>query len=182
MAADPDGLYQPFGDDQCRLVPLTAAHGPALAALCATEAEDFWPIFPRHYGPGHFEASFAAALADAARRGFALFAEGTPVGMSGYLNLDPAQETLEIGGTFLAPAARGTGLNRRFKTLLIDRALDHGFRRIEFRIDARNRRSQAAVARLGAVHEGTLRRQRRIWTGFVRDTQIWSILAEEWRP
>ena len=79
------------------------------------------------------------------------------------------------------PAARGTGLNGRIKPLLIGRALDCGFTRIEFCIDQRNVRSQKAVEKLGAVREGVLRKQRITWTGHVRDTVIYSILADEWR-
>ena len=49
---------------------------------------------------------------------------------------------------------RGTGFNRSVKDLMIGRAIDCGFRRIEFKVDRRNARSQAAMAKLGAVREG----------------------------
>ena len=75
---------------------------------------------------------------------------------------------------------RGTGLNARVKDLMIQRAIDSGFRRIEFRVDARNQRSQAAMAKLGAVREGVIRAERITWTGHVRDTILFSILASEW--
>ena len=67
---------------------------------------------------------------------------------------------------------------------LVRQRLDHrqacGFRRVEFRVDARNARSQAAMAKLGATREGVLRADRITWTGHVRDTVLFSILAEEW--
>ena len=84
---------------------------------------------------------------------------------------------LEIGNTYYVPAMRGTGLNRVVKDLMIGRAIDCGFRRIEFRVDARNARSQAAMAKLGAVREGVIRAERITWTGHVRDTVLFSILA-----
>ena len=173
------GLHAAFGDGGLQLEPLADAHRDGLRAACA-EDEAFWPLYPESFGTGRFDASFDARLASPVYTLFALFADARCIGMSGYLNVDAANDRLEIGGTYLMPAARGTGLNRRIKTLLIDRAIARGFRRIEFRIDVRNARSRAAVAKLGAVHEGTLRKDRRIWTGHIRDTMVWSILADEW--
>ncbi len=101
--------------------------------------------------------------------------------MSSYLHVDAASGVLELGGTYMTPAVRGTGLNGRIKPLLIDRAFEAGFQRIELRIDARNGRSIRAVEKLGATREGVLRRQRRTWTGYLRDTVVLSILKEEWQ-
>ena len=56
-----------------------------------------------------------------------------------------------------------------------------GFSRVEFRVDGRNARSQAAMTKLGAVREGTLRKDVPIWNGYVRDTVVYSILRDEWR-
>jgi hypothetical protein len=55
-----------------------------------------------------------------------------------------------------------------------------GIRRVEFRVDARNARSQAAMAKLGATREGLLRADRITWNGHVRDTVLFSILKDEW--
>ena len=60
------------------------------------------------------------------------------------------------------------------------RAFDCGFRRIEFRVDERNKRSQAAMTKLGAVREGVMRADRITWTGHVRDTVLFAILKNEW--
>ena len=64
--------------------------------------------------------------------------------------------------------------------LMLEHAFDSGAVRVQFRVDTRNLRSQAAVAKLGAVREGVLRRDRLTWTGYVRDTVFFSILDEEW--
>jgi RimJ/RimL family protein N-acetyltransferase len=79
------------------------------------------------------------------------------------------------------PRVRGTGINARVKRLMIDRAIACGFHRIEFKVDTRNGRSMAAIAKLGAVNEGILRKNLVTWTGYRRDTAVYSILAEEWQ-
>jgi RimJ/RimL family protein N-acetyltransferase len=75
---------------------------------------------------------------------------------------------------------RGTGFNGRMKKLMVEHAFDCGFRRIEFRIDERNLRSQAAVAKLGAKREGLLRQDRVTWTGHLRSTCVFGLLREDW--
>ena len=62
----------------------------------------------------------------------------------------------------------------------MQRAFDCGFRRVEFRVDCRNGRSQSAMKKLGAVREGVLRADRITWTGHVRDTVLFTILKDEY--
>ena len=178
-AACVEGLGASMADAELRLEPLAEAHRAALKAACAEDAE-IWPIYAISYDPDHFDASFAALLARPSGRGFAIFSGETMAGMTCYLGVDPARGVLEIGNTYYIPALRGTGLNFRVKDLLIKRAIACGFRRIEFRVDSRNARSQAAMAKLGAVREGVIRAERITWTGHVRDTILFSILASEW--
>lgn len=166
-------------DREIRLEPLAEAHRAALKAACAEDPE-IWPIYAISYDPDHFDASFDALLARPNGRGFAIYPGDRLIGMSCYLGVDEARGVLEIGNTYYVPALRGTGLNRRVKDLMIGRAIDCGFRRIEFRVDARNARSRAAMAKLGAVREGLIRAERVTWTGHVRDTVLFSILAAEW--
>ncbi len=63
---------------------------------------------------------------------------------------------------------------------MLSHAFDSGAVRVQFRVDTRNQRSQAAVAKLGAVREGILSRDRLTWTGYIRDTVYFSILDTEW--
>jgi RimJ/RimL family protein N-acetyltransferase len=161
------------------LEPLAEAHRAALKAACAEDRE-IWPIYAVSYDPDHFDASFDALLARPNVQGFAIFSDDALVGMSCYLGIEATRGVLEIGNTYYVPAMRGTGLNRVVKDLMMSRAIDRGFRRIEFRVDARNARSQAAMAKLGAVREGVIRAERITWTGHVRDTMLFSILASEW--
>ena len=91
-----------------------------------------------------------------------------------------ARQVLEIGGAYNRPHLRGTGFNRRVKGMRLARAFASGIRRVEFRVDLRNQRSQAAMKKLGAVREGVLRADRITWTGHVRDTVLFAILKDEW--
>lgn len=175
-----DRLYVGLTDGELRLVKLGEAHREALRAACAADP-DIWPIYAASYGPGHFDASFAALIGHESRMPYAIIDGEALVGMTAWLRADVPAQTIEIGTSYIHPAARGTGLNRRVKQLLLDHAFAVGIRRVEFRVDERNKRSQAAMAKLGAVKEGVLRAERITWTGHVRDTGLWSILAGEWQ-
>ena len=161
-----------------RLERLAEAHRAALKAACAEDLE-IWTIYSTSYGPDHFDDNFDAMLARADWRSFALFRGERLAGMSSYMGIDLDRMVLEIGSTYYAPAERGTGLNAIVKELMLDRAFACGFRRVEFRVDSRNGRSQAAMAKIGAVREGVLREDRITWNGHVRDTVLFSILASE---
>ena len=173
-------LAAPMADGDLLIEPLREEHRAALKAACARDGE-IWEIYATSYDPEHFDASFDALLVRPNWAPFALLLEGELVGMSCFLGIEPARGVLEIGGTYYIPAVRGTGFNERVKDLMIRRAIDQGFRRIEFRVDARNLRSQAAMAKIGGVREGVLRADRITWTGHVRDTVLFSILASEWQ-
>ena len=177
--ADPAALVSGLRDEVVHLEPLCEEHRDPLRAACAADPAIWEMYLVSWFGP-HFDATFETAMNGPDRAIFAAFAGGVLVGMTGYTNIFAAHAALEIGMTYLAPAARGTGLNRRFKDLLLANAFAAGFRRAEFRVDTRNPRSQAAMAKLGAVREGVLRRNQVTWTGHARDTVIFSILADEW--
>jgi RimJ/RimL family protein N-acetyltransferase len=172
-------LGDPMADGEVRLEPMAEAHRAALKAACAEDLE-IWPIYSTSYDPDHFDANFSFMLAKPDWHSFALFRGDRLVGMSSYMGIDLGRMVLEIGSTYYTPAERGTGFNRIVKDLMLARAFACGFRRIEFRVDARNGRSQAALAKIGAVREGVLREDRITWTGHVRDTVLFSILASEW--
>ena len=174
-------LADPMADGDLALAPLAEAHRAALCATCALD-RDIWPIYAISYDPDHFDASFDSLVSRPNSQAFAILLGGELVGMSAYLGIEAERGVLEIGNTYYVPRLRGTGFNRRVKDLMLRRAFACGFRRVEFRVDARNARSQAAMAKLGAVREGVIRADRITWTGHVRDTVLFSILAEEWPP
>jgi RimJ/RimL family protein N-acetyltransferase len=169
----------PLADGVAHLEPLDESHREALRAACAADPA-IWDIYFVSYAGPEFDASFDALMTSPDRRVFAAFAGGVLIGMTGYLHIIAAHRTVEIGNTYLAPEARGTGLNRRFKCLLIDHAFACGFHRIEFRADIRNARSQAALAKLGAAREGVLRDHLLTWNDHVRSSAVFSILRDEW--
>ena len=173
-------LAAPMKGDGVRAEPLTEAHREALRAACA-EDPGLWQIYYSNFGADEFAASFDELLAHDGWHRFALYEGNAFVGMSCFLNIDGSRQTLEIGSTYYRPALRGTGFNRRCKAMMLAQAFDCGFRRVEFRVDARNTRSLAAMTKLGAVREGVMRADRITWTGRVRDTVLFSILRDEWR-
>ncbi|WP_345771977.1 GNAT family N-acetyltransferase [Geodermatophilus sabuli] len=108
-------------------------------------------------------------------------AAGAVVGMTTYLNVEPEAPRLEIGGTWTAASAQRTGVNTESKLLLLGHAFDVlGCIAVEFRTHWHNRRSRAAVERLGAKQDGVLRNHRRLPDGSLRDTVVYSILDSEW--
>lgn len=172
-------LAAPMTGDGCSALPFAEDYRAALKSACA-EDRDIWAIYSVDFGPDQFDHTIDALLARPDAETFVLFDGDALAGMSSFLRIDPRHRVLEIGFTYYRPALRGTGFNRRIKDIMIRRAIDCGFRRIEFRVDARNHRSQAAVAKLGAAREGVLRADTITWTGHVRDTVIFSILRDEW--
>lgn len=164
-----------------RLEPLAEHHIEPLRAACA-EDQEIWEIYPVSMLDNNFDRAMRAFHDLKSWVQFAVIstATGKLVGMSNYINPDVTTRVTEIGGTYIAPSVRGSGFNDVMKKLMIDHAFDCGFTRIEFRVDTRNKRSMAAVLKLGATHEGTLRKNRITWTGYVRDTAVFGLLKDEW--
>jgi RimJ/RimL family protein N-acetyltransferase len=129
----------------------------------------------------HFDRAVAHMMSMTDRPLFAVIHQpsGEVVGMSSYINLSK-DGVVEIGGTYIAPSVRGTGFNGEMKRLMLDHAFERGYHKVEFRVDTRNKRSVAAVLKLGAQQEGVLRKNRITWTGYVRDTAVFGLLREEW--
>jgi RimJ/RimL family protein N-acetyltransferase len=167
-------------DHSVRLEPLEERHLEPLRAACAQDP-DIWQIYPVNMLGEGFDQAMAQFHSLESWVKFAVIdlEQGQLVGMTNFINPDQFG-VVEIGGTYIAPSVRGTGFNRRAKKLLIEHAFANGFTRIEFQVDTRNKRSMAAVAKLGALHEGTLRRNRITWTGYVRDTAVFGLLREDW--
>ncbi|MEY4269781.1 MAG: hypothetical protein RLZZ58_997 [Pseudomonadota bacterium] len=174
-----DALYVPLTDGVIVLERLGEGHRAALRDACAQDLE-IWPIYGTSFDPDHFDATFDSLIGHESRMPYAVIHDGDVVGMTAWLRPDWSAQTVEIGNSYIVPALRSSGFNRRLKTLMFDHGFAVGIRRVEFRIDERNKRSQAAVAKLGGTKEGTLRAERITWTGHCRDTALWSMLADEW--
>ena len=174
-----DCLAQPMSGDNCRAELFSEEHREALKAACAEDGE-IWQLYANNFGPDGFDASIDLYTSSPRNRTFVLFDGEELAGMSSFLGIDEDRNVLEIGGTYYRPHLRGTGFNRRVKDMMLARAFRCGIRRVEFRVDRRNKRSQAAMKKPGAVREGILRADRVTWTGHVRDTVLFAILRDEW--
>jgi len=107
-------------------------------------------------------------------------ADGAIVGSSSYLNIAPHDARVEIGFTWYTAQVRGGAVNPEAKYLLLGNAFAAHCNRVEFKTDARNARSRAALVKLGAREEGTLRGHMWMPQGYFRDSVYFSILAAEW--
>jgi N-acetyltransferase len=108
-------------------------------------------------------------------------ASGEITGGTRYLGIDMPNLAVEIGNTWLAPKYQRTPLNTDTKHLLLRHAFeDLGCNRVEFKTDANNAQSRAAIANLGAVEEGIRRQHMVVPGGRVRDSAVFSIIRAEW--
>ena len=110
-----------------------------------------------------------------------LKATGKLIGMTTYMNIDAATPRVEIGSTWNAATAHGSGSNPDSKLLLLRHAFETlGCPAVEFRTHWLNHQSREAIARLGAKQDGVLRNHSRTLDGVLRDTVVFSILEHEW--
>jgi len=120
-----------------------------------------------------------------ARRQSIVFAQiwnatGRTIGSTRLLDVRPRDRQVEIGATFLARPYWRTAANTESKYLFLSHCFEAlGCVRVALKTDGRNVRSQEAIARLGAVREGTLRKHMNV-KGHQRDTVYFSILDNEW--
>ena len=168
-----------------RLEPLAPSHAPAL--LEAAQSPEIWRwtiADPRT--PALMEEYVADALAQRAA-GTAMpfvvrhLADDRVIGSTRYHSASPADRGVEIGWTWYHPHYWRTAVNTECKYLLLRHAFERmGCIRVELKTDARNSRSRAAIARLGAREEGTLRSKVIMRDGHRRDSVYFSILDAEW--
>jgi RimJ/RimL family protein N-acetyltransferase len=163
-------------------------HGAALQAQLHDPRDpvlwDYLPDGPFPDGGAAWEHWLATIRASPERLAFALIdvRDGVPKGLGSYLRIDPANGSIEIGNL-----AYGAGIQRSPATtettyLFARHAFDDlGYRRLEWKCNARNARSMAAAQRLGFTFEGIFR-QAQVVKGHNRDTAWFSILDREWPP
>ncbi len=168
-----------------RLEPLERSHLAGLVAAGADTATWTWM-----HAPLTDEASMRAWVEEALRNRdagtevpFATVdaATGRVLGSTRFMAIAPAHRRLEIGWTWLDPAAHGTGANGEAKYLLLAHAFERlGALRVELKTDARNVRSRAALAAIGATFEGVFRRHQLTASGRVRDSAWYAVTDEDW--
>ena len=170
--------------DHVRLEPLDPRHAEGLAAASA-DGEGWRKWTTTVPAPDGVPAEIDRRIAEHAAGRMVPWAtclpDGTPVGMTTYMNIDEANRRLEIGSTWLAASAQGTKVNPAAKLLQLTRAFDElECIAVEFRTHWHNRQSRRAIAGLGAKQDGVLRNHL-VWRdGTLRDTVVFSIVREEW--
>ncbi|MBU2662298.1 GNAT family N-acetyltransferase [Actinoplanes bogorensis] len=176
----------PLTGQRVRLEPLTLGHAAGLVA--ALGDDEVWEHLPTRR-PATVEAmrDYLAGLLRAQWTGSrALWAQVDPatgdvIGMTSYHDIDPEQRALAIGHTIVGRRWWRTGVNTEAKLVLLGHAFDElGAERVFWYTDDRNQRSQQAIARLGAVREGVLRRHKRRPDGSWRDTVVFGMTVDEW--
>jgi RimJ/RimL family protein N-acetyltransferase len=168
----------------------------ALEPLEETHADDLWRAgqapeiwrWMAHIGSSreYFDRWLELSLAASSEGREGVFAtrdrrSGELVGSSRYLGVRPTDRVVEIGGTWLNPAVWGSGINVEQKLLM----LGHAFEaldcvRVEFKTDARNERSRAAIAAIPAQFEGIFRKHRIVPDVGQRDSAFFSVIDDEW--
>jgi RimJ/RimL family protein N-acetyltransferase len=103
------------------------------------------------------------------------------VGSTSYLNIDRQHRRLEIGGTWITPSWQRSAVNTEAKFLQLSHAFETlGCIRVEFKTDSLNVKSRQALARIGAVEEGTFRNHMVMPDGRLRHSVYFSIVDSEW--
>ncbi|MEU6368244.1 GNAT family protein [Streptomyces sp. NPDC046931] len=176
-----------------RLEPLEHRHAADLAVAVEEDRTSYaYTWVPRAHEIGDY---IDAQLARAAEGRLAPYAQiclvtGRAVGTTSFWDprcwlSDDRLDAIEIGFTWLARSAQGTGVNAESKLLLFRHAFEQwGVARVDLKTDARNARSRRAIESVGARFEGVLRNWSRSRTpgeqDRLRDSAIYSITAEEW--
>lgn len=175
--------FHPLEGRFVRMEPLAPGHKEEVRSAIDCDPASWSIMLVNPVGAGfeeYWSASCGAPPAERLAYAIRRLSDGQVVGTSSYFMVSAKHGGVEIGATFLRPDVRAGPVNPEAKILMLGHAFDSGAVRVTFKVDQRNERSQAAVAKLGAVREGVLRRDTRTWTGHVRDTVVFSILACEW--
>ena len=167
-----------------RVAPLEPRHAPGLAI--ASEDGQGWRKWTTTVpAPDGVAAEIDRRRAEQAAGRMVPWAtclpDGTPVGMTTYMNIDEANRRVEIGSTWYARRVQRSALNTQCKLLL----LTHAFEKlnciaVEFRTHFFNHQSRRGIERLGAKQDGILRSHQIAPNGTLRDTVVYSIIASEW--
>jgi RimJ/RimL family protein N-acetyltransferase len=175
---DPLALWVPIACPAVRFDPLTEAHREPLRARCGEDLA-IWKMYVLSYDPDHFDESYTALLTNPARLPFAVLVDDEVVGMTAWIDTDARHLTAEIGNTYIAPRWRGGRVNGAMKTMMFAHGFACGLKRMYLSVDTRNERSQAACRKVGATLEGVLRNHKITWTGYLRDSAIFSVVERD---
>ncbi|EBA18129.1 probable amino-acid acetyltransferase [Roseobacter sp. SK209-2-6] len=166
------------------LAPLSPSHTPDLAEASADgNLSSLW--YTSVPPPDAMPAEIARRLSlqeTGSMLPFAILdAQGKAVGMTTYMNIDAANDRLEIGSTWYRKSVQRSGMNTECKYLMLRHAFETlGCIAVEFRTHRLNAQSRRAIERLGAQLDGILRDHMKMPNGTLRDTAVYSIISSEW--
>jgi N-acetyltransferase len=168
-----------------RLEPLSESH---LDALCQVGLDPgLWELNPiQVLTRDRMNSYIQAALADLQNGTSLPFAtidriSGATVGSTRFMNIEMPHKRIEIGSTWIAKPWQRTAINTEAKYLMMRHAFETlGCNRVEWKTDALNTQSRNAILRLGAKQEGIFRQHMVTWSGRLRDTVYFSVIAPEW--
>jgi len=168
-----------------RLEPMRVDHLPALCKAGLEPSLWEWTNALIR-DESDMERYLRAALADQAKGTALPFVTlerktGTVVGSTRFGNIDTANKKAEIGWTWINPQWQRTVVNTEAKLLMLTHAFDvWRCIRVELKTDSNNQKSRAAIARIGASEEGTLRNHMITESGRYRHSVYFSIIESEW--
>lgn len=170
-----------------RLEPLATHHGPGLFSTLGKDDEAWrWMIVPTPTTLLDISAIIDRYLGEfkgGTRQPYAVIhiEKNKAIGMTSFMDISRHDRTLEIGSTIYARDFWRTAVNTETKLLLLTQAFENqNFLRVTLKTDSENVRSQAAISRIGAKYEGTLRSHKMRADGTSRDSMYYSILNNEW--
>ncbi len=171
--------------ERVRLEPLSLGHSQGLKR--AVNDGELWKLWYTNIpAPQEMQAEIERRV-DLQKLGsmlpFAVIEYSTRevVGMTTYMNIDSVHRRVEIGSTWYARRVQRTGVNTECKLLLLTHAFENlRCIAVEFRTSSFNLQSRRAIERLGAKLDGVLRSHSRHADGSLRDTYVYSIVADEW--
>lgn len=177
--------HNPLQGRFIRLEPLDfAQHGDDLWQELQGPDPALWDYLP--YGPFAERAAFDAWLAGNADSHDPQFyavvdqPSGRALGVLSYLRIAPKDGCIELGHVAFGAALQRTPGASEAVFLLARRAFDElGYRRFEWKCNARNARSRRAAERFGFSYEG-LFRQHMVVKGESRDTAWYALIDGEW--
>lgn len=172
-----DAAVLTFGDVD--LGPTTASDAGEL--FTALDHDEVWTHVKGRPDSKEAWAQIIDTARSAGRWMWTVREQGAVVGTTSFLDLSVVDARVEIGHTTYAPDVWGTNVNPSCKLLLMTWAFeDCAMNRVQLKTDIRNVRSQAAIERMGATREGILRMYQRRQDDSIRDTVMYSVLAQEW--
>lgn len=171
--------------EHTRLEPLSLTHQEELVAAAADG--ELWnsivTVVPSRATVAEYIGEALTAQQQGTELPFVIIQKATNrvVGTTRFYYIQPHQKSAAIGYTWVATSAQRTAVNTEAKLLLLTHAFEYWrLNRIEFITDVLNQQSRAAILRLGAKEEGTLRNHLIMPNGRVRDSVCFSIIIEEW--